>query len=122
MAAVVPLKTSMLLIMAAGNSRRSAERPPVAALAPPASEPLVFRTVMPSMSTRVRLRAVAAHRNAPALAIVAAIERDARDAGNRFIDVLIGEAADILGGDGIHRRRAAFFLRSIESVGLRACP
>ena len=27
-----------------------------------------------------------------------AIERDARHAGNRFIDILIGEFADILGG------------------------
>ena len=52
MSAVVPLKTSMDLMMADGNSRRSAARPPPA-LRPPDSAPLVFKTVMPSMSTRV---------------------------------------------------------------------
>ncbi|MEO8016595.1 MAG: hypothetical protein ABI769_02175 [Pseudomonadota bacterium] len=55
------------------------------------------------------LRSVAAHRDALALAIFAAIERNAGHAGNCFINVLIGEAADIFGSDGIGRRFCDLF-------------
>src|SRR5262249_61705034 len=63
------------------------------------------------------LHAVAAHREALAFAIVAAIERDARHARDRFADVLIGKTADIVGGDGIHRGCAR--ARAIDRGTLR---
>ncbi len=64
-----------------------------------------------------RIRPLATKREALTFAVIAAIQRNTGDAGDGFVDVFVGEVADIFGNDRIGRRLGA--LLAIDRRALR---